>query len=262
MKNAVCIFTLFFTILVAGTCGNKPHTSKIMDAAIIDTISPRSDEVVVIGLSLATYDSTLSTTWAIENGIMRLALYLGIELNDSTLFSQGSFRGPRISRKTDESLINTEGILGISASVRILDIRENKNGIKSVAMGISHPSFRSLTGGKFPSALKTVKPQWIETLPVENGYIYALGFSQPWFNPLRALREAEQNARRSIAQVMGVQVNSEKEFIENGDGVTITGDAVFKTSEILTRTELYDFWENNNTGTVYVLVRTSIKKEQ
>ena len=262
MKNAAGILVAFFMILVTGTCGNKPHTSKIMDAAIIDTISPRSDEVVVIGLSLATYDSTLSTTWAIENGIMRLALYLGIELTDSTLFSQRSFWGPRISRKTDESLINTEGILGVSASVRILDIRENKNGIKSVAMGVSHPSFRTLTSGKFPSALKTVKPQWIETLPVENGYIYALGFSQPWFNPLRALGEAEQNARRSIAQIIGVYVNAEKEYVESGDGVTITSEAVFKTNEILTRTELYDFWENSDTGTVYVLVRTSIKKEQ
>ena len=255
MRLVSGITIILFMMIVISNCAITSRSKKTLDAAVFDDISPRSDEVVVVGYSPATYDTTRSTILAIENGLMRLALYLGIELTDSTLYAQRSRFRESFRSNTTETLINVEGILDISASVRILGIAHNTQGIKSVALGVSHPSFSGIKGGKFPSILMVKRPEWIDTLPEENGYYFAVGMSEPWYDPLGGMRAAEVNARKSLAQTIKVQILSNDVFFESLRGVSINRYALITTNEILTHTELYDLWEDPVTGMTHALVR-------
>lgn len=250
-------------VFIHAGCSNSSRElhKRTFDETVFSKVSPRSDEVLVIGFSPVTYDTSLSTLGAIENGLTRLALYLGVDIQDTTVSVYQSTFGSALNSNTKESVVNAEKILGISAYVRILGISENSS-IKSVALGVSHPSFSELSKTRFPSILSVVKPAWVDTIPESKEYIYGVGISLPWYDLLGGMRTAEQNARKALAQQIEVQVMSKGELEEYTKTLKVNREIITTTKMILEGAELYDLWEDPEKGITYALVRMKIRNKE
>jgi hypothetical protein len=93
-------------------------------------------------------------------------------------------------------------------------------------------------------------PQWIDSIPKQSGFIYAVGFAPRYFHESSSWLEAERIARRKLAlaatsNLQGVQEHSAqgKDFERSTTAIT------------LRRIQLLERWVDMNNKLYYVLLR-------
>ncbi|MEW5799589.1 MAG: LPP20 family lipoprotein [Bacteroidota bacterium] len=98
---------------------------------------------------------------------------------------------------------------------------------------------------------KIVQPRWVEQLPEDQQYIYAVGFSEEFYYEISSWQTAEKNAYMSLARSMHVKMQSmqKRDAIEAQD---IRNEEINVT---LMNVEILERWKDTKKKAFYTLAR-------
>ncbi len=98
---------------------------------------------------------------------------------------------------------------------------------------------------------KIKQPRWVEQLPEDHQYAYAVGFSEEFYYEISSWQTAEKNAYMALARSMHVKMQSmqKKDAIEAQD---IRNEEINVT---LTNVEILERWKDTKKKAFYTLAR-------
>lgn len=203
---------------------------------------PRVPGLTAVGYSPAYGDTSTSLRVAREDGIAALRVRGGVRLRAEYLqeiLTDGSvaYRGEDFAEDT----------LGSVSSAAVAD---SAFLFRMVLVLVSSDSLRVRSRR---IAFASRAPAWIETTPPSDDGEYSVGTSSAHFNEHEAWKEAERQARRSLAFAAATQMRS---AMESRTGGTANGALIASTATELRDVEVRERWRDDRR--LYVLIHARI----
>jgi hypothetical protein len=104
-------------------------------------------------------------------------------------------------------------------------------------------------------------PKWVRKVPVDEKWVYSIGYSGKTMFPTHAMKYATENARRELANMISTKVVSMIETEDSSRNEDISIESIAVTDEDLQGSQVVSHWvdEQGRTGvspgTTYVLIR-------
>ncbi|MBI2429440.1 MAG: LPP20 family lipoprotein [Ignavibacteriales bacterium] len=95
------------------------------------------------------------------------------------------------------------------------------------------------------------QPSWVEELPGDNHYFYAVGFSEEFYYEISSWQIAEKNAYMSLARSLQVKMQS----MQKRDAVEAQDIRNEEMNVTLTNIEILERWKDRKKKAFYILAR-------
>jgi hypothetical protein len=104
-------------------------------------------------------------------------------------------------------------------------------------------------------------PAWVNQVPRDDQYVYAVGYSGRTMNPTDAMKYAKENARKEMASMIKTSIVSVIQTQDSQRREDVSMESISVTDEDLQGSEVVEQWIDRNgvsganPGTTYVLLR-------
>ncbi|MFH1707336.1 MAG: LPP20 family lipoprotein [Planctomycetota bacterium] len=104
-------------------------------------------------------------------------------------------------------------------------------------------------------------PAWVNQIPKDDQFVYAVGYSGRTMNPTDSMKYARENARKEMASMIKTSIVSVIETQDFQRHEDVSMESISVTDEDLQGSEVIEQWvdrtgvSGGNPGTTYVLLR-------
>ena len=206
---------------------------------------------VAVGYAPASRQKDRALSAAVEDGLQRLARDISAKIRSEEGFAQVGgglrFLGRIVDEEVEPALLRS-----LQSAHRILD-SATVNGMTLVLLSRKQDDVRV---GHARKAMSVRKPAWIEEVPREKAYQFAVGVSRLYFHEESSWMAAEQSARLEMARGVLSRVQS---LLRMHDG-RIENVIVSETDVVLNNVQFVARWLDRENKACYVLCRMLLSK--